>query len=226
MSIGSRADRGFEQVVVFVNRHQHIHKEGYTLQVFPTRLTGSQQVDARIGAHRPVVVLARTVDTLEGFLMEQDTEVVTTGHFLHYRHEQEVVVVGQIGLLENRSYFKLVGSNFVVTGLDGNTKFQALAFEVGHEGNDTRRYRTEVMVFELLVLGTVVAHEGATGQHQVGTSGIERLIDEEIFLLPAEIREYLRHIFIEKAAHFHSGFVQGRDGFEQRCLVVECFSCI
>ena len=52
--------------------------------------------------------------------MEQNAETMFAGNTLHDRHQQHVVVDGQIGLLEDGRQFELVGGYLVVTGLYGD----------------------------------------------------------------------------------------------------------
>ena len=63
----------------------------------------TQQVHARIGAQRPVVVLARAVDALERLLVEQHPELMAAGDLVHDGHQQLVVVVCQVGFFVDRA---------------------------------------------------------------------------------------------------------------------------
>ena len=82
------------------------------------------------------------------------------------------------------------------------------------------------MVFELLVLGTFVTHKSATRHHQVGASCIKRLIHEEVFLLPAEIREDVLNGRVEVLSNRRTGFVNAVERTEERGLIVERFTCV
>ena len=53
--------------------------------------------------------------------MQQDTEAMLTGDLAHQGHDQQVVVVGQVALLEDRCQLKLVGGYLVVACLHGDT---------------------------------------------------------------------------------------------------------
>ena len=85
--------------------------------------------------------------------MEKHTEVMAACHLAYERHQQQVMVVGQIGLLEYRGKLKLVGGNLIVAGLGRDAETVALYLQVEHERLDTRRYGTEIVVLKLLVLG-------------------------------------------------------------------------
>ena len=77
------------------------------------------------------------------------------------------------------------------------------------------------MVVHLLVLGTLVAHECAACEHEVGAGRVEAFIHEEIFLFPSQVTRHLCHIVIEELAHVGGGAIHGMKGAEQRGLVVE-----
>ena len=101
--VGSRHDGRLEQSVVLMNSHQCLDNEGDEAQILLRRLAWSMQQYAIVGRETPVVVLTRTVDTVERLFVEQYTESVIASHFLHERHEQHVMVNSQITLLEDRS---------------------------------------------------------------------------------------------------------------------------
>ena len=129
------------------------------------------------------------------------------GHLGHHRHEQKVVVVCEVHLLVDRGTFELVGGYFVVAGLDRNAQTVTADFEVEHEGLYARWYRTEIVVFKLLVLGALMPHEGAACHHQVGTRAEKRFVDKEIFLFPAEIGNHMLDFGVEETRHSRTGFV-------------------
>ena len=82
------------------------------------------------------------------------------------------------------------------------------------------------MVFELLVLGTFVTHKSATRHHQVGASCIKRLIHEEVFLFPAEIRENVLNGRVEVLSNRCTSLVHAVEGTEKRSLIVERFTSV
>ena len=166
-------------------------------------------------------MLSRTIDAIKRFLVEQHLKAVLVGHALHEAHEQHVMVDSQIGLLEDRGTLKLVGGHLVVAGLNGDAQLQGLYLQVFHESHHTLRDGTEIVVVHLLVLGALVAHQRATGKDEVGTGGIQILVDEEILLLPTQVAGNLLNIRIEVMAHIRSGHVHSVEGTEQRSLVVE-----
>ena len=68
---------------------------------------------AGVGSKTPVLVLARAVDACERLLVEQHAEAMTACHLLHERHEEHVMVDGDVGLLEDWRQLELVGSSSV-----------------------------------------------------------------------------------------------------------------
>ena len=82
-------------------------------------------------------MLSGTVDAGKRFLMQEDTEVVTTCHFCHNRHDKHVVVICEVCLLVNRCKLKLIGCHLVMTSLDRNAKFVGLNLEIKHESLDS-----------------------------------------------------------------------------------------
>ena len=66
------------------------------------RVARLEQVDARVGAHRPVVVLARAVDAGERLLVQQADEPVAARDVLQDLHRQLLVVGADVRVLEDR----------------------------------------------------------------------------------------------------------------------------
>ena len=221
VGVGGTHDAGLEQRVVAVNAHQGFHHEGDEAQVLLRRLARGVEQCARVGAEAPVVVLARAVDAGEGLLVQQHAEAVLARHLLHERHEQHVVVVGDVGLLEDGGYLKLVRRHLVVARLARYGQLQGAYLQVLHEGLHAVGYGAEVVVVHLLVLGRVVAHERAAGEHQVGAGVVKPLVDEEVLLLPAQVAHHLLHGGVEVVAHLRGRHVHRVERAQQRRLVVE-----
>ena len=214
-------DGGFQQSVVTVYGHQRIHYEGDETQVLFGQFAGCVEQDTGIRTQRPVIMLAATVDTLEGLFVQQYAETVVTCHFTHQGHDEHVVVYRQVAFLEDGSQLELVGSHFVVTGLDGDAEFQRFDFQFLHESGHTAGDGPEVVVFQLLVLGAVMAHQRASGHQQVGACGVQPFVNQKIFLLPAQIGNHFLYFRIEIVAYVDGSLVYGTQGFQQRCLVVQ-----
>ena len=93
VGVGRTRDAGFQQSVVAVNSHEDIHDKSDETEVVFRRLARCHQQDAGVGTQRPVVVLTRTVHTLERFFMQQDTETMFAAYLAHQSHDQQVMVV-------------------------------------------------------------------------------------------------------------------------------------
>ena len=176
---------------------------------------------ACIGRQAPVVVLARAVDAVEGLLMEKGAEAVLACHLLQKRHEEHVMVDGEVHLLVDWSQFKLVWCYLVVTCLAGYSQLEGLHLKVFHECLHTVGDDSEVVVIHLLVLRRVVSHEGPAGEHQVGTRQVEAFVHEEILLFPTQVGDDLLNIRVEVACHGGGSLVNGMQSSLQRSLVVE-----
>ena len=150
-------------------------------------------------------MLARAVDAVEGFLVEQYAEAVIAGDTLHQRHQQHIVIDGEVALLEDGGELELVRGDLVVARLTGNGEFEGLDLEVFHKGLHAVGDGAEVVVVHLLVLRALVAHQRAARHQQVGTGGVEAFVDEEVFLFPAEVHLHLVYIVVEEAADVFGG---------------------
>ena len=170
--------------------------------------------DARVRTQRPVVVLAAAVDTLEWLFVQQYSEAVITCHLAHQSHDEHIVVYCKVAFLEDRSQLELVGSYLVVAGLDGDSEFQRFDFQLLHKGCHTRRDGAEVVVFELLVLGTIVSGQCAAGHQQVGAGGVKAFVNQEVFLFPAQVRHYFLYVRVEVAAYVYRRLVHCTQCFE------------
>ena len=105
-------------------------------------------------------------------------------------------------------------------------ELESLDFKILHESLHTLWDGSEIMVVHLLVLSRIVAHQSASGEHQVGTCRIEALIYQEVLLLPSEIGLHLLYLWVEIVAHLGSRLAQGMERAEQWSLVVQRLTCI
>ena len=172
---------------MLVHTHKGLYDEHCEAEVVHRSLAGAVEEDAGVGGQRPVVVLARTVDACKGLFVEQAAESVLAGNTLHERHEEHVVVDGKVCLLEYRGYLKLVRGYLVVACLAWDAKLKGCYLKLTHELCDTLGDDAEVVVFHLLVLCRVMAHQRAACHHEVRTCCVEFLINEEVLLLPAKV---------------------------------------
>ena len=131
------------------------------------------------------------------------------------------MVDGDVGLLEDRCQLELVGRHLVVTSLARDAKLKRLNLKILHERLHTLGDSTEVVVVHLLVFSRVVAHERTTGEHKVGACRVESLVNEEVLLLPTEVRDDLLHLRVEVVADSRSRLVHGVERTQERSLIVE-----
>ena len=150
------------------------------------RVARVEQVVPGVGAHRPVVVLARAVDAGERLLVQQADEAVAAGHVLHDLHRQLLVVGADVRVLEDRRDLVLARRDLVVAGLDRHAELGQLALGLEHEGEHALGDRAEVVVVELVALRRLGAEQRAAGGDQVGALEEVLLVDQEVLLLGAD----------------------------------------
>ena len=133
-------------------------------QVLVRRVARLEQVDARVGAHRPVVVLARAVDAGERLLVQQADEAVAARDVLQDLHRQHLVVDADVGVLEDRRDLVLGRRDLVVARLDRHAELGQLLLALEHVGEHALGDRAEVVVVELVALGRLGAEQRAAGR--------------------------------------------------------------
>ena len=129
--------------------------------------------------------------------MQQELEIVTACNLLHHFHQHQVVVVRQVGLLKYRRALKLVGRHLVVPRSHWNAQLVRLQFELLHKCRRSGRYGSEVVVVQLLTFCRSSAKQCAACHLQIGTSGIQRLVNQKVFLLPSQSGNDLGDVFIK-----------------------------
>ena len=153
--------------------------------------------------------------------MQQHDKAVLPRDGVHLVHQQLVLVVGEVRLPVDGRQLELIGSHFVMSRLDRNAQFVSGDFQVAHEGRDTGRDGAEIMVIQLLVLGGVVAEQGASSDHQVRPGGEQALVHKEVLLLPAQVGIDLFHLGVEQAADGERRIRNRFQGFLERSLVIQ-----
>ena len=221
-------NRSLEEAVMTPDGHERLDDEGDEAQVLLRRLTRSVEEGRTtffpFSRETPVVVLTRAIDAVERFLVEQDAEPVVAGHPLHERHEEHVVIDGEVALLVDRGEFELVGSDLIVTRLTRDGQFERLYLQILHKRLYTVGNRAEVVVVHLLVFRAFMAHQCASCHEQVGAGRVKAFIDEEVLLFPTEVHLNLTYIIVEITTDLVCRLRDGPDGAEQRRLVVECLA--
>ena len=181
-----------------------------------------EQVGARVGAHRPVVVLAGAVDAGERLLVQQADEPVAAGDVLHDLHRQLLVVGADVRVLEDRRDLVLRRRDLVVAGLDRHAELRQLALGLEHVREHALGDRAEVVVVELVALRRLGAEQRAAGVDEVGALEVELLVDQEVLLLRPDGGEHARDVAVaEQAQRAHRRVRQRVHRAQQRDLVVE-----
>ena len=186
------------------------------------RVARVEQVVARVGAHRPVVVLARAVDAREGLLVQQADQVVAARHRLHHLHAEQLVVGADVRALEDRRHLVLGRGHLVVAGLDRHAELGQLELHLEHAGQHPLGDGAEVVVVQLVPLRRLGAEERAAGVDQVGTLVEEDLVDQEVLLLGPDGREdAARGVVAEQRERAQRGLAQRLHRAQQRDLRVQ-----
>ena len=185
MVVARRGHHGPQQGPVEVNAPDHGATEQQELHVLVGSVAGIQQVALGGVAHRPVDVLAGTVDAFERLLVQQAVHPVLPGRVLQQRHGELLVIGGHVGGLEEGGDLELTGCHFVVASLGGDSQGVHLPLHVLHEDLDPLGDRTEVVVVELLALCRRGTEQGSARQQDVGAQGHEGTVHQEILLLGA-----------------------------------------
>jgi hypothetical protein len=189
-------DRRAQQRLVLVDGLQDGGAEEQELEVVAGRVAGLEQVLADVGAHRPVVVLARAVDARERLLVQQADQPVAPRDVLQQLHRQLLVVAADVGVLEDRRDLVLVGRDLVVARLDRHAELGQLALGLHHAREDPLRDRAEVVLVELVALGRLGPEQRAPGRHEVRPLVVVLLVDEEVLLLRADGREHAHGVVV------------------------------
>ncbi len=148
-------------------------------------VAGRQEVPSAVG-DRPVAVLAGAVHALEGLLVQEADEAVALRRLAQHLHDHHVVVDGEVQVLEHRRELELRRRDLVVARLRGDAELPEARLDLGHELEDARLDRAEVVVFELLVLRGRRAEHRAPRLEEVGPLHVEPAVDEKVLLLRAE----------------------------------------
>ncbi len=181
--VGGRGHRHPQQARELVHGADHRGAEHQELRVLVRRVAGHQQAAELRVAQREVDVLARSVDTGERLLVEQALHAVLLGDGLERRHQQLLMVGGDVGPLEHRRDLELAGRDLVVAGLGRDAELEQLTLGVHHEAQHPVGDGAEVVVVELLALGRLGAEQRAARVDQVGAREEEVPVDQEVLLL-------------------------------------------
>mmetsp|Transcript_23038 Transcript_23038/g.45947 ORF Transcript_23038/g.45947 Transcript_23038/m.45947 type:complete len:682 (+) Transcript_23038:130-2175(+) len=219
--VSGRGDGHPHEVAVLVDGGDdggHDHGEGVGVAGGGVELVGVKEVDAVGGADTPVVVLAGAVDIVEGLLLEEGGEAVLGCDLLNDLHDHDVLVDLRGVGAEEGCELVLVGGNFAVAGLEGDSHLPALSLHLLHglEGGLGSGEGGHVVVAHLLSPGGVLAHDGAAGHLEVHAAEVLVAGDEEDLLLKSDVGDeglgVVAHELEEPAALLVEGLVGAQEG--------------
>ena len=224
----SRIRSGFpEQVSMLVYCFQDAGQHQQKLIVLVRRLARVEQVDPVIGLQGPVIMLAGAVDPCEGLFMEQAAHVMPGSHPFEGLHHKMVVVHRQGRILIDHRQLMLRRSDLVVLCLGRNAEAPQLLVHILHEGRDPCPERSIIVVVQLLPLRRHRAKQRTARVNQILPPVEGLLVNEEIFLLRADIRPHLPGACISKQAQQTKGLlVDGIHGTKERGLEVQRFPVV
>ena len=182
-----------QQILIIVDRLDNRYQEQQELRILIRRLARTQQVYPGVGGKGPVVVLAAAVDPCKGLLVQQADQAVPARHLLHDLHGQLIMVGGNVPRGIDRGKLMLAGSNLVVLGFCIDAQLPEFFVEFFHIGLDPRLDSAEIVVVQLLALRRFRTEQCPAGVNQVLALQVHVTVDQEVFLLGADIGDHTLH---------------------------------
>jgi len=227
MFVAGIGDTGAKQRRVLIDRLDDGTEHHQEHHVAVRRIPRIQEIDAVVGSHAPVVVLARAVDTREGFLMQQTHEVMSQGDFLQGIHRQLVVVGRHVDGREDRGQFVLRRRHLVVLRLGGDSELPQFVVDLVHEAGHAFVQGAEVVVLQFLASRRLGTKQRPAGQDQVEAFLVERAIDQKILLLgPHRRHDATAGDVAQRPQDADRLLVQGIHGPQERCFLIQRLACI
>ena len=154
--------------------------------------------------------------------MQQADEPMLLRDLFHDLHRELILVVGGVCVGIDRRHLVLGRGDLIVLGLGQNAELPELLVQLLHIRRNARADGAEIMVVQLLPLGRLRAEERSSAQAQILALEIQRLVDQEIFLLRSDLSEDLLRFFIaEQAQDAHRLAAHRVDGAQQRRLLIQ-----
>ncbi len=119
MRVCGRHYRRFQKSIVIMYCRKHICHKYKNCRLSSAVLPGANKSLPVSVPRLQLLCFSGTVNAAKRLFVQQNTEIMTAGDLGHQTHQQQIVIIGQIGFLKNRSQFKLVGSDLVMTGFAG-----------------------------------------------------------------------------------------------------------
>ena len=220
MIVSAARNTHAHQILVIVDRLDNRREENDELEIVFRGFARIKQI-LGFGSDRPVIVLARAVDAIEGLFVKQANQTVAGSEKLHLLHGDEIVVDRLVDLGIYRSKLVLARRDLVMLGLCGNAERPQLVIEIFHEGGNRGTNGAEIMLLEFLAFARRIAKEGTARNYEIFALSVVVLLDKEVLLLIADGRNNLLGGFAEKREHALRLAIESGNGAQQRGLLVE-----
>ena len=216
-----------QHLLILVHALDKRRQEQQELRVLAGCAAGLQEILARIGGQRPVVVLAAAVDAREGLFMQQAHQPVTGGDLLQHFHGELVFVAGGVRVGVDGSQLMLGGCDLVVLGLGQHTQLPQLLVQLAHERGHTRLDGSVIVVVQFLPLCRTRTEQRAPAELQILALVVHFLVDEEILLLGTDLRKDMLCLSVaEKTQDTEALLIQHMHGTQQRRFLVERLAAV
>ena len=143
-------------------------------------------------------MLARAVDSLERFFVQQARHMMLLCDLLHELHRELVVIHGNVGRGEDGSKLMLCGSDLVVFGLGKDSVRPERLIKVTHKVGNARLEHAEIVILKLLSACGRRAEQRTSCQDKILAAVVHILVNEEILLLGPDRRGYSAAVDAEK----------------------------
>ena len=216
-----------QQILIIIHSLDNCTQEKQELRIFIRSFSRSEQVYARIGSDRPVVVLARAVDICKRLFVQQTNKTVLFCDLLHYLHSQLVVIGSDVGRRIDRCKLVLCGCDLVVLCFCKYAELPQFVVQVGHICLDTRLDDTKIVVVKLLSLWRLCAEKRPARVYKILALVVKLLGDKEVFLLRSDRgRNVLYSVISKQFQDTHSLLVERLHRAQQRSFLIKCLAAV
>ena len=172
-------------------------------------------------------MLAGAVHAGKGLFIQQASQSMALRHLFHGLHYDLVMIHSDVRRLIDGSQLMLRGSHLVVLGLCGHAQLPQLYVQILHESADALSDHAEVMILQLLSLGSRRAEQRTAGEDQVGSFQIFLTVNQEILLLRSDGGRHLGRLRIAEQPYNTKRLLAHRlHGTKQRRLLIQRLSRI
>mmetsp|Transcript_50348 Transcript_50348/g.90417 ORF Transcript_50348/g.90417 Transcript_50348/m.90417 type:complete len:268 (-) Transcript_50348:613-1416(-) len=193
-------------------------------------LSWIEPVDARICAHRPVVVLSVAIDASEGLLMEKNHKSQLLSLRSANLHENHVVITGGTGNAENGRHLVLTWCNLIVPHCHRHANLKHLGLNNFEKAINLGRDWAEVVQIHLLIPLWKLSEECSASIEEVRALLVQLSRDHEELLLPADVGVHNLGSTCLRSLQAHgseqsdalSGHGIGRS--QERCFQIDAFA--